>query len=37
MLLILATTVLLVVCTWIGTKRWRAAGLDIDGREPIRD
>lgn len=34
MLLVLATTVLLVVCTTVGARRWRAAGLDIDGRLP---
>ena len=34
MLLILATTVLILVCTWIGERRWRAAGLDLDGRTP---
>jgi len=32
--LIAATIVLLVVCTWIGERRWRAAGLDLDGRKP---
>jgi NSS family neurotransmitter:Na+ symporter len=33
--LILAVTALLVVCTWIGERRWRKAGLDLDGaREP---
>jgi SNF family Na+-dependent transporter len=32
--LVLGTTVLLVVCTRIGERRWRAAGLDLDGREP---
>jgi len=32
MLLILATVVLLVVCTRVGEKRWRAAGMDIDGK-----
>jgi SNF family Na+-dependent transporter len=37
MALILGTTVLLVVCTRIGEKRWRAAGLDVDGREPAKD
>jgi neurotransmitter:Na+ symporter, NSS family len=31
--LIAAVTVLLVACTYVGTKRWRAAGLDVDGRE----
>jgi len=35
--LILATIALLVVCARIGEKRWKAAGLDIDGREPPRD
>ncbi|HSM14524.1 MAG TPA: sodium-dependent transporter [Thermoanaerobaculia bacterium] len=35
--LILAVSVLLVVCTRIGEKRWRAEGLDIDGREPAGD
>jgi SNF family Na+-dependent transporter len=35
--LVVATTVLLVVCTRIGEKRWRAAGLDIDGRLPPDD
>jgi SNF family Na+-dependent transporter len=33
MLLILAVIVLLVVCVRIGEKRWRAAGIDIDGRQ----
>jgi len=32
--LILATAALLVVCTRIGARRWRAAGIDVDGREP---
>jgi SNF family Na+-dependent transporter len=32
--LILATALLLIVCTWFGEKRWRAAGLDVDGRQP---
>ncbi|HBY95264.1 MAG TPA: sodium:calcium symporter [Chloroflexi bacterium] len=35
--LILATAILLVICTRIGEKRWRAAGLDVDGREPAGD
>ncbi|HEX6881952.1 MAG TPA: sodium:calcium symporter [Planctomycetota bacterium] len=35
--LVLAVTALLVLCTWIGEKRWRAAGLDLDGREEPRD
>ncbi len=34
--LVLAVTAILVACTWIGEKRWRAAGLDIDGdRGPV--
>ncbi|MCM2269001.1 MAG: sodium-dependent transporter [Thermoanaerobaculia bacterium] len=37
MALILGTTALLVVCTYLGTKRWRAAGLDVDGRLPAGD
>jgi SNF family Na+-dependent transporter len=37
MALILGTLVLLVVCTRLGAKRWQAAGLDIDGREPAGD
>jgi len=32
--LIAAVTVLLLVCVRIGEKRWRAAGLDLDGRIP---
>jgi SNF family Na+-dependent transporter len=35
--LIVAVAIVLVVCTRIGEKRWRAAGLDIDGREPPQD
>jgi NSS family neurotransmitter:Na+ symporter len=35
--LIGATVVLLVICTWLGERRWRAAGLDLDGREPAGD
>jgi SNF family Na+-dependent transporter len=27
------TTIILLICTRIGEKRWRAAGLDVDGRE----
>ena len=34
LLLVAAVTVLLLACVRIGEKRWRAAGLDIDGREP---
>jgi SNF family Na+-dependent transporter len=33
--LIVATTVLLLFCIRVGERRWRAAGLDVDGaREP---
>jgi hypothetical protein len=32
--LIAATTGLLIVCVRIGERRWRAAGMDLDGREP---
>jgi neurotransmitter:Na+ symporter, NSS family len=35
--LILATTIVLLVCTRIGSKRWQAAGLDIDGKFPPTD
>jgi SNF family Na+-dependent transporter len=35
--LVVAVTALLVVCTWIGERRWRAAGLDIDGRKEPAD
>ncbi len=35
--LIFAVIALLVVCTYIGEKRWRAAGLDIDGKFPPSD
>ncbi len=31
------TALLLVICTAIGEKRWRAAGLDIDGKLPPSD
>ena len=34
LLLVAATTVVLLVCVRIGEKRWRAAGLDLDGRYP---
>jgi NSS family neurotransmitter:Na+ symporter len=36
-MLILGTIVLLMVTTYLGTKRWRALGLDIDGRDPPPD
>lgn len=32
--LVLGVVVLLVVCTRIGERRWRAVGLDLDGRLP---
>jgi NSS family neurotransmitter:Na+ symporter len=35
--LIGAVIALLVVCTWIGERRWRAAGLDVDGDHPPAD
>lgn len=35
--LVAAVTVLLVVCTYIGEKRWRAAGMDLDGTRPPAD
>ena len=34
MAMIVGTLVLLLICTRVGEKRWRAAGLDLDGREP---
>jgi len=37
LLLVAATTAVLVICTYVGTKRWRAAGLDVDGRLPPND
>src|SRR5687767_13670120 len=35
--LIAATLVLMIVCTYIGEKRWRAAGMDVDGVNPPTD
>lgn len=35
--LIAAVTVFLMVCVWIGEKRWRAMGLDIDNKIPLAD
>jgi SNF family Na+-dependent transporter len=35
--LIAAVTLLLVYCTWVGERRWRAAGLDLDGKNPPAD
>jgi len=36
-LLIVGTIFVLVLCTVIGERRWRAAGLDVDGRDEPRD
>ncbi len=33
--LVLAVTAFLVVCTRIGEKRWKAAGLDLDGQRGL--
>jgi SNF family Na+-dependent transporter len=35
--LVLAVTILIVICTWVGERRWRAAGLDLDGKRPPSD
>jgi len=35
--LIVAVTVFLVICTRVGEKRWRTAGLDLDGNEALED
>jgi len=35
--LILATITLLIVVTKVGANRWRAAGMDLDGRRPPDD
>jgi len=35
--LVAAVAALLIVCTWLGERRWRAAGLDLDGRQPPAD
>ncbi len=35
--LIILTLFVLIVCTVIGERRWRAAGMDVDGREPDDD
>ena len=35
--LVVAVTVLLVACTWIGERRLRAQGFDVDGRLPPGD
>jgi SNF family Na+-dependent transporter len=34
LLLIGSTAVLLLICVRVGEKRWRAAGMDLDGRMP---
>ena len=36
-LLLLATIGGLVAVTWVGAGRWRAQGLDLDGRLPAKD
>jgi hypothetical protein len=35
--LIVATSLLLILCVRVGEKRWRAAGLDLDGRRAAED
>ena len=35
--LIVTTIFVLVLCTVIGERRWRAAGLDVDGRDGLED
>jgi SNF family Na+-dependent transporter len=35
--LIAAVTILILVCVRIGEKRWRAAGMDLDGRKPAEE
>jgi SNF family Na+-dependent transporter len=35
--LILAVIAVLVLCVRLGETRWRAAGMDLDGREPAAD
>ena len=37
MILILLVVVGLVTLTAVGTRRWRAAGLDVDGDRPAED
>jgi hypothetical protein len=37
LVLVGATTLILVVCTAVGERRWRVAGLDIDGKLPVGD
>jgi SNF family Na+-dependent transporter len=35
--LIVLTLFILILCTVIGERRWRAAGLDLDGRDGLED
>lgn len=35
LLLVLVVIGILVLCTWVGEKRWRSAGLDIDGKKDL--
>lgn len=35
--LVFGTMVLIIICTRIGEKRWRAADMDVDGRQPLND
>jgi NSS family neurotransmitter:Na+ symporter len=35
--LIACTTLMLLVMTWVGERRWRALGLDVDGKHPPAD
>jgi neurotransmitter:Na+ symporter, NSS family len=35
--LIGVVTLILIVCTYVGERRWRAAGLDVDGDRPPAD
>lgn len=37
LILVALVTLLLVALTYVGTKRWRAAGLDVDGTRPPAD
>jgi hypothetical protein len=35
--LVVLTLFILILCTVIGERRWRAAGLDLDGRDGLED
>jgi neurotransmitter:Na+ symporter, NSS family len=35
LILVAGTTIVLLVCVRVGEQRWRAAGLDLDGRKPV--